>query len=85
VVILGIVLAILVMVLAALISSAIKRHRQVQQIDRNSGLAAVAHTGADSQDQTQPRATRVTVRLDSRAEIPAGSWDPAKVNAETAK
>ncbi len=85
VVILGIVLAILVMVLAALISSAIKRHRQVQQIDRNSGLAAVAHTSAGSQDRAQLRATRVTVRLDSRAEIPAGSWDPAKVNAETAK
>jgi hypothetical protein len=79
VIILGIVLAVLVMVLAALVSSAIKRHWLVQQINRNAETP-VSVVRADS---ARADATRVTVRDLAREGIPAGSYSPAKVNAGT--
>jgi serine/threonine-protein kinase len=79
VIILGIVLAVLVMVLAALVSSAIKRHWLVQQINRNAETP-VSVVRADS---ARVDATRVTVRDLAREGIPAGSYRPAKVNAGT--
>ncbi len=81
VVILGIVLAILVVVLAALVSHAIKRQRLVDQVTRGSGpAAAVVCTG----DYRCAPAIKLTLPDTASRGVPEGSYSPAKVNAEMA-